>query len=163
MVGYTLPMTLQKRCSVCHVIKPRTDFPKDANHSGGISSRCRDCLRKYQRERRTKRVALGIQVGLKPRAKARFEEVRRLFPERGRASKCVCRAVISGRLVRGPCNRCGAESTSESPSHGHHEDYSKPLDVEWLCASCHGKENAKRKVTDHRPLQRAPSRNPDDY
>jgi ribosomal protein S27AE len=44
----------------------------------------------------------------------------------------VVRAIRSGVLVRGPCSRCGAAKT-----HAHHEDYSKPLDVVWLCARCH--------------------------
>lgn len=41
-------------------------------------------------------------------------------------------AVRNGKLKRLPCEKCG-----ESKSHGHHEDYSKPLDVIWLCAIHH--------------------------
>ena len=50
-----------------------------------------------------------------------------------RAHRAVNNAVTSGRLVKQPCARCG----STAYVHGHHEDYSKPLDVEWLCRSCH--------------------------
>jgi ribosomal protein S27AE len=49
----------------------------------------------------------------------------------------VGRAVASGRLVRQPC-RCGSTRTQ-----AHHNDYSKPLEVEWLCAPCHRTEHAK--------------------
>lgn len=41
-------------------------------------------------------------------------------------------AVKRGQLVPKPCEKCGAE-----PAQKHHEDYSKPLDVIWLCAACH--------------------------
>jgi len=44
----------------------------------------------------------------------------------------VARAVASGTLTRGPCAVCGALKV-----HGHHGDYSKPLDVVWLCPPHH--------------------------
>lgn len=52
-----------------------------------------------------------------------------------RAQAAVRWAVKSGSLVRpSKCERCGAEGEV----HGHHEDYSKSLDVVWLCRVCHG-------------------------
>lgn len=37
----------------------------------------------------------------------------------------------NGSMVRLPCVRCGEKA------HAHHEDYSKPLDVIWLCHQHH--------------------------
>lgn len=34
------------------------------------------------------------------------------------------------------CESCGHDF-SEFDRHGHHEDYTKPLDVRWLCVPCH--------------------------
>jgi hypothetical protein len=53
-----------------------------------------------------------------------------------RAETAVARAIRQGRLVRLPCERC-----SSPRSQGHHEDYSKPLDVMWLCAKHHGERH----------------------
>ena len=40
--------------------------------------------------------------------------------------------IKRGKVIRKPCEACGEEK-----SEGHHEDYSKPLEVKWLCRKCH--------------------------
>lgn len=61
---------------------------------------------------------------------------------RQRAKHAVLRAVRSGRLHRPvDCSRCG--DIPRRPVHGHHPDYSKPLQVEWLCQRCHADEHVK--------------------
>lgn len=56
------------------------------------------------------------------------------------AHAAVTRALAKGTLVSQPCEECGNKKTD-----GHHPDYSKPLEVIWLCRSCHKKEHARRK------------------
>ena len=52
------------------------------------------------------------------------------------AQRKVHAAVRRGELVRPlVCERCGVDKGQRL--HGHHDDYSKPLDVMWLCALCH--------------------------
>lgn len=58
---------------------------------------------------------------------------RQRHPDRYRARLCVYRAVRSGKLVRQPCEVCG-----KLPVEAHHEDYTKPLEVHWLCREHHG-------------------------
>jgi hypothetical protein len=54
--------------------------------------------------------------------------------EKQAARKTLAKAVRYGRIVRpDACQKCGAITEI----HGHHPDYSKPLEVEWLCRSCH--------------------------
>lgn len=51
------------------------------------------------------------------------------------ARRKVATEIDAGRLLRGRCEACGASKTD-----AHHADYSKPLDVRWLCRRCHFKE-----------------------
>jgi ribosomal protein S27AE len=59
-------------------------------------------------------------------------------PMKRAAHQAVTYAIRAGNLERKPCERCGSER-----SQAHHEDYSKKLDVRWLCASCHKMEHRK--------------------
>lgn len=66
------------------------------------------------------------------------KQFRQRFPEKWRAQQAVMNAVRRGRLVRpGACSACG---TACKP-HGHHDDYSQPLAVRWLCQPCHLKHH----------------------
>jgi len=57
------------------------------------------------------------------------------------ARDLVYQATKAGRLVRGPCTRCGSTVGVE----GHHEDYHKALEVIWLCRPCHWALHRERK------------------
>lgn len=51
------------------------------------------------------------------------------------ARKKAIRAVYRGMLPRPDrCEGCLRLCTPDA----HHNDYSKPLDVHWLCKTCHG-------------------------
>jgi hypothetical protein len=54
------------------------------------------------------------------------------YPERCEARKAVEIAIRTGKMNRLPCRVCGSE-----PAQAHHEDYSKPLDVTFLCKKHH--------------------------
>lgn len=62
--------------------------------------------------------------------------------EKRRASNLVHQAVKDGVLIKpGACERCGRADRSPRMSSnimGHHDDYSRPLEVRWLCFGCHG-------------------------
>ena len=56
-------------------------------------------------------------------------------PTVARARNAVNSAVRDGRLIRPTvCTRCGIH---DPKINGHHHDYSKPLEVTWLCYRCH--------------------------
>lgn len=69
------------------------------------------------------------------------------------AHKAVQRAVKSGALTRPlRCEKCDKGGRV----YGHHEDYSKPLVVVWLCAPCHGERHADIRFDAHAKRVGAP-------
>jgi len=57
---------------------------------------------------------------------------RRAYPIKDKARAAVSRSLKSGALIRQPCEVCG-----EMKTEAHHDDYSKPLQVRWLCFKHH--------------------------
>lgn len=67
-------------------------------------------------------------------AKDRAERTRRYRaanPEKRAAHQAVQTALRNGSMVRRGCEVCGAKASA------HHDDYTKPLDVRWLCHAHH--------------------------
>jgi len=53
-------------------------------------------------------------------------------PEAYQAHQAITDAIKDGRLTRKSCEVCNADSVD-----AHHDDYSRPLDVRWLCRKHH--------------------------
>ena len=96
----------------------------------------RICDKEYQRKKRIRERDKVLKYQYNYRSK---------FPERYSAIRKVSRAIKSGKLKRSDCEVCGRLTNIQ----GHHEDYSKPLEVIWLCPPCHKKlhlnKNNKKK------------------
>lgn len=72
---------------------------------------------------------------VKEKLRLRLKEYRKNNPEKNKARALVNKT----RLEKQPCQNC----KSTKNIHAHHPDYSKPLDVVWLCAQCHKLEHMK--------------------
>ncbi len=60
------------------------------------------------------------------------------YPEKEACRDKLKKAVKSGKIQRPTiCTDCN----ETKPLFAHHEDYSKPLDVIWLCRPCHRKRH----------------------
>ena len=66
------------------------------------------------------------------------------------ARQIVRMAIVGGILVKQPCERCGAVEVE-----AHHEDYDKPLEVNWLCLSDHRKLHRERGDGPSSPVRRS--------
>ena len=65
--------------------------------------------------------------------------------EKNRAHRAIERAVATGSIVK-PAN---CELCQDEPKciHGHHHDYSQPLNVTWVCPPCHGGIHASMRAS----------------
>lgn len=68
-------------------------------------------------------------------------------PARRKAQKLLQGEIRAGRLARQPCFRCGGSEGI----HGHHEDYSKPFEVMWLCHRHHTERHCEMRRDGIRP------------
>jgi hypothetical protein len=66
---------------------------------------------------------------------------RQANPQKAAAQRKVAYEVSKGRLTAGPCEKANGDCLGRI--HAHHDDYSKPLDVMWLCALHHKARHAE--------------------
>lgn len=96
--------------------------------------------RKYNAENRERRNHTRREWRRKNpgRVAASTEAQRKRHPEKARARRAITVAVAQGRLTKpDACEKCQAPADDPADLHGHHDDYSRPLDVRWLCRGCH--------------------------
>lgn len=72
------------------------------------------------------------------------QHYRQSNPERYKAQNAVNNAVRDGKLVKpSRCQDCRKVFPSRQ-IHAHHADYMKPLEVRWVCKSCHTERHYRR-------------------
>ena len=138
-----------KECSACGKRKEESEFCVNKATSDGLTYRCRVCLGEYQKARRerlnasrppdwkkkTEDMAAYMKAwkeahpGYMTKAKADWLKRNK---DRQRVRDAVRYALKTGKLVKTACQVCGKDEVD-----GHHPDYSRPLDVVWLCKEHH--------------------------
>lgn len=132
-----------KTCCDCLEPKPSSEFYKMANgNPAGVCIVCHKARMKRRRLSNPTVQAFDRARAKTPERRAMATRVttqwRKNNPEAYKAQNAVNNAVRDGRLTKGPCSICG----TGVHVHGHHKDYSKQLDVTWLCAKCHQRIHA---------------------
>lgn len=150
-------MTKTKRCFKCGKRKSRSEFYRHPAMGDGLLGKCQECTKAdsaaaYHRKRQDP----AWMEAQRERGREKFLRLYRnpapmpfwvadLAAETKRAAAvALCNAVRDGRVARpARCQRC----TKACIPHGHHEDYGKPLEVEWLCPKCHRARHAEMSPT----------------
>lgn len=144
-----------KVCSSCNVEKNLSDFYKMERMKDGHLNKCKECvksrvkkhrdeniesIRSYDktRSRLQHRVIARAEYAKTDAGKVAIAKAKSNYRDRNpmiRASHVIVgNAVRDGRLKKPSiCSCCGSSKNIE----GHHDDYTRPLDVRWLCSKCH--------------------------
>jgi hypothetical protein len=144
-------MTATKKCYKCLESKLITEFHAHPNTKDGLLGKCKACAARDTRDHyrmhkvdpewvvRNRAIKRARAVRC-PRPKTKRDpEVSRNYYQRNkdkfRAHQRAARAETKGIIVSpGACEWCGLNIAKLEK---HHEDYSKPLQVTWLCRACH--------------------------
>jgi hypothetical protein len=117
-------------------------FGEATRRVDGRAAQCLACTAKYAQGRYRADVEASRAVR-RTYAKASYDAGKRSRPpERAKANAhaAVYRALKRGEVMRPEnCSHCGKADRIE----GHHDDYSRPLDVMWLCVMCHRERHAE--------------------
>jgi len=141
-----------KKCRKCGRIKSHIAFAKDISRKDGLQYVCRECQKLYRLNNieHIKKYRIEYWGNNKEKLLKEQKEYNRLHPEVNRKASINYRinhpdkkkahqilndAVAADKISKPRvCERCGKEVTSIN---AHHPDYSKPLNVLWLCIPCH--------------------------
>jgi hypothetical protein len=129
-----------KPCIRCGESKPISEFYVHKMMADGHLNKCKSCCRSDATANRVRHLSRYRQYD-----RERFSTLRRRmsvekqrisyrtrYPEKRAAHVATGNAIRSGKLVKGPCEVCGSLVVD-----AHHDDYSKPLEVRWLCRVHH--------------------------
>lgn len=154
-----------KKCARCGRVLPVSEF---SLHRSSLRSNCKACrnieLREYwssrpERVQEARRNRTESGRGREDQRRfwaSKTDEERRALRRKYKSRRApqpvnqlraqgrLHAAVRSGRIKKPTtCETCGASGVVIN---AHHDDYSKPLDVKWLCSWCHRKLHAKTRA-----------------
>jgi len=129
-----------KICNKCGETKELNEFYRNANMKDGILNTCKKCRRsEIEQMRKTDKY------------KQRMKKHRASWNQRFKGDKknknkiaawnAVYYALKTGKLIKEPCEICGSDD-----SKAHHDDYTKRLEVRWLCGIHHSEWHANNEA-----------------
>ena len=147
-----------KKCKDCHKTKPLSEFYVHHGMKDGHLNKCKECTKSHVKKNRSDNIDYYREFDRKRGNLPHRVEARRNYrktesgkealnrgsaayikrnPLKRAAHNSVSNAIRDGKMKKGPCKVCG----ETEGVHGHHDDYSKPLSVRWLCHTHHRAEH----------------------
>lgn len=143
-----------KKCIKCGKTKELNEFYVHKANTDGHFGSCKECCKIASKKNRIKNIDYYKKYDREkykndPRVKERHKKYRKTKsgkrnlkkittkyrdenPEKIQAHMAVSVAIRNKTLIKKPCEVCG-----KVKAHAHHDDYSRPLDVRWLCPKHH--------------------------
>lgn len=138
-----MQMMQTKTCFKCREEKPVEEFYRHPKMADGHLGKCKECAKRdvkanyANRREQYSDYEQGRNVARRE-IKREYERLHNLRnPEKYKARYAVTNAIRDGRLQRQPCEICG------DAAQAHHEDYSKPFEIRWLCFTHHRGEHGQ--------------------
>ena len=149
-----------KTCSICSTEKAVSEFYRHSGMADGYYSWCKKChcercknnrqsdIRSYREKQRQRAKTEGHKEATKRaykksllsgKHKQSSTAWRARNPEKYQAHITVRMALYHGKIKRTGCIICGEKAQA------HHENYSKPLEVMWLCQAHHAEHHMRKR------------------
>lgn len=125
---------MKKICFKCKKKKNLLLFYKHKQMPDGHLNKCIECAKKDSKFHRIIN-ANNIDFIIRDKAsKRKWSEKNRL---KRKAHSIISNLIRDGKIFKKPCEKCGAIKNIQA----HHNDYTKPLIINWLCTKHHGEHH----------------------
>ena len=118
----------KKRCFKCGKEKNLNEFYPHKQMTDGHLGKCIECTKKDNKLHRESNPLPIYETRLR---------IHKKNPTHYNANKVIEAALIAGEITKlSYCQGCG-RTEDEVVIHAHHNNYQNPLDVIWVCPTCH--------------------------
>lgn len=144
-----------KVCKDCGTQKPLTEYYKHSGMLDGYLNKCIECVKARVKKHRSINIETIKEFDKKRGMLPHRVQARKAYlqTEQGKAAKkrahdtykekypmkhaahILFRNAVRDKMVevKDSCEECNSKLNLQ----GHHDDYTKPLEVRWLCVKCH--------------------------